>query len=1287
MRSSRSRTNANSSANAASGGQQADNNKTIYPPNCKEISEDLSTDDLVRRLKDISMAFQQLNQDDDNSQYIPLALSFSSDFYLEHQSRDVRLLVACSLADVFRVYAPNAPYQSEELIKKIFRFFIQQLKGLQDPKHPTFKRYFYLLENLSWVKSFNVCIDYEDSQSIFCELFSLIFSIVNENHSEKVKNFMIDMLTPLILESDATSPELMEIMFTQLIEPKKSHAKHACLLAREVIKKSIKTLSPYLVNYLATAVTSEISPNGEESLDSNANSHKNACNNQQSANYFKKNISGICDLIYELNKVVPETMQDFLPQLEYKIKSNDEKERCEFTKLLARLFSDKDSNLANMYSELWKCFLGRFKDISATVRIRCVQYSMHFLVNHPEMKDDVTEQMKQRQHDQDENVRHEVVMAIISAARKGMDNINEDLLEFVKERTLDKKFKIRREALYGLAQLYRQYLLGIKPEGPAPVTDAGINAVKKLTWIKNKCLHNYYQTSLEDKLLVERIVHTCLIPCSLPLEERVKVLYTFYVTIDAHAARAFNEMLRQQQFVRRQVCDILEVMREPSGAAKDAALKRKVQICSRSLLEPVKTEEYIMKLIENLEKNNTLRDHLELIVGSANQASYDENGTFVAPPSSATIEQSAREILRSLGYPVQTNSFYMIIKNLMERVAPIMIDHEGILQIFNFVSDSLIGDGELDSKMGTANSAKRGLELILSFANVFPTLFHGKEPYNSYLLPFLWLENSNHKIAEIVLQILAAIGNRPFSKPSRNDSVTSLPFWAQPSDVVPRIINNCILTASSPKQAKYAIQCLNSVISSEQEKDKIFGQILDSIKAAGLTLDGSHFRTHLVALGMIATCGGQNKYPAVLKSIISKFVVQNLIMKDTRSDIEIKAQERSEASIASENFDFEQSLDRCSEEVKCKIEGIKLMVRWIQGMKLNLLTVTNNDDLRDKYVASAQNTLQLFKTIIQNGGDLNEKELAGTTTEKAHLRLAAALSMLRIVANDCITAEKPNKNNSDGDSVDKSDNLSLKKTSAAVSTLITPPQLHVLATALIDQQEFVREKFSLKLHKKLSSLELGLEFLAIFSLGGYFPSDSSFHKKLQTYLLNNLTKRRELIKTNDKLQQLIHPDSTMPFVIHLLAHMPFYERYDDVEQLEVVKECLWFIMEPMVFKNENYSFTFFKKTFESIKTCIDKVTAPTDDGPLSPTAKLINYKLYCACDLALGLVMSKTQNFALKESPVKPQLHSKYYTRSKMVVENNHKCYLPESMQFPPPKRCGLETEILGKMNKKVKRG
>lgn len=82
--------------------------KVEYPSGCKEINEDLPTDDLIRRLKDIAMAFQQMSQEDNNEIYIPLALYLATDFFLEHSSRDVRLLVACAIADVFRVYAPNA---------------------------------------------------------------------------------------------------------------------------------------------------------------------------------------------------------------------------------------------------------------------------------------------------------------------------------------------------------------------------------------------------------------------------------------------------------------------------------------------------------------------------------------------------------------------------------------------------------------------------------------------------------------------------------------------------------------------------------------------------------------------------------------------------------------------------------------------------------------------------------------------------------------------------------------------------------------------------------------------------------------------------------------------------------------------------------------------------------------------------------------------------------------------------------------------------------------------------
>lgn len=131
-------------------------------------------------------------------------------------------------------------------VKTIFLFLITQLSGLKDPKDPAFKRYFYLLENLAYVKSFNMCFELEDCQEIFCALFHLMFKIVNDEHSSRVKSFMLDVLCPLITESDMVSNELLDIILMNVVEPNKTHRKNAYVLAKELIVKTSDTLEPYI---------------------------------------------------------------------------------------------------------------------------------------------------------------------------------------------------------------------------------------------------------------------------------------------------------------------------------------------------------------------------------------------------------------------------------------------------------------------------------------------------------------------------------------------------------------------------------------------------------------------------------------------------------------------------------------------------------------------------------------------------------------------------------------------------------------------------------------------------------------------------------------------------------------------------------------------------------------------------------------------------------------------------------------------------------------------------------
>lgn len=51
----------------------------------------------------------------------------------------------------------------------------------------------------------------------------------------------------------------------------------------------------------------------------------------------------------------------------------------------------------------------------------------------------ITEYLKVRSHDPEEAIRHDVIVTIITAAKRDLALVNDQLLGFVRERTLDKR--------------------------------------------------------------------------------------------------------------------------------------------------------------------------------------------------------------------------------------------------------------------------------------------------------------------------------------------------------------------------------------------------------------------------------------------------------------------------------------------------------------------------------------------------------------------------------------------------------------------------------------------------------------------------------------------------------------------------------------------------------------------------------------------------------------------------------------------------------------------------------
>ena len=71
----------------------------------------------------------------------------------------------------------------------------------------------------------------------------------SDEHSGKVKSFMLDVLSPLITEADFVSNELLDIILVNIVEPQKTQRKNAFMLAKELIVKTSATLEPYIQGF------------------------------------------------------------------------------------------------------------------------------------------------------------------------------------------------------------------------------------------------------------------------------------------------------------------------------------------------------------------------------------------------------------------------------------------------------------------------------------------------------------------------------------------------------------------------------------------------------------------------------------------------------------------------------------------------------------------------------------------------------------------------------------------------------------------------------------------------------------------------------------------------------------------------------------------------------------------------------------------------------------------------------------------------------------------------------
>ncbi|XP_077461191.1 sister chromatid cohesion protein PDS5 homolog A isoform X2 [Stigmatopora argus] len=1102
----------------------AGDGKIIYPPGVKEITDKISNDEVVKRLKMVVKTYMDMDQDseEEKQQYLGLALHLASEFFLRNPNKDVRLLVACCLADIFRIYAPEAPYTSHDKLKDIFLFITRQLKGLEDTKSPQFNRYFYLLENLAWVKSYNICFELEDCNEIFTQLFKTLFSVINNSHNQKVQLHMMDLMCSIILEGDGVTQELLDTILINLIAAHKNLNKQAYDLAKTILKRTVQTIETCIANFF-----NQVLVMGKSSV-SDLSEH-------------------VFDLIQELFAIDPLLLTSVMPQLEFKLKSNDGEERLAVVRLLAKLFGAKDSELASHNRPLWQCFLGRFNDIHVPVRLECVKFASHCLMNHPDLAKDLTEFLKVRSHDPEEAIRHDVIVTIINAGKKDLNLVNDQLLGFVRERTLDKRWRVRKEAMMGLAQLYKKYCLH---------HEAGKESALMISWIKDKLLHIYYQNSIDDKLLVEKIFAQFMVPHSLETEEKMKCLYYLYACLDTNAVKALNEMWKCQNMLRGLVKELLDLHKLPVSEANNTAMFGKLMNIAKNLPDAGKAQDFMKKFNQVLGEDEKLRVQLEMLISPT--------------CSCKQAELCVREITRKLTFPKQpTNPFLEMVKFLLERIAPVHIDSEAISALVKLLNKSIEGTADDDEEGVTPDTAIRsGLELLKVLSFTHPTAFHSSETYES-LLQCLKMEDE--KVAEAAIQIFRNTGQKIETELPQIRS-TLIPILHQKAK------------RGTPHQAKQAVHCIHAIFNNKEVQ---LAQIFEPLSRSLNADVPEQLITPLVSLGHISMLA-PDQFASPMKSIVANFIVKDLLMNDR--------------SVGNKNGKLWTTDEEVSPEVLAKVQAIKLLVRWLLGMKNNLSK-------------SANSTLRLLSAMLVSEGDLTEQKKI-SKSDMSRLRLAAGGAIMKLAQEPCY------------------------------HEIITPEQFQLCGLVINDECYQVRQIFAQKLHLALAKLSLPLEYLAVFALCAKDPVKERRAHARQC-LLKNISVRREYIKQNSLTQEYV-----VPFMIHLLAHDPDFTKPQEYDQLKDIKECLWFMLEVLMTKNENNSHAFLRKMVESIKR--------TKDAQCPEDIKA-NEKLYIVCDVALFVIASKSTACHL-DCPNEPFICPKFFLALDKDFKND-KEYLAADMR------------------------
>ncbi|GEQ72003.1 hypothetical protein JCM33374_g5689 [Metschnikowia sp. JCM 33374] len=1009
------------------------------------LGNSIPTKELIARLSKIADELSAVDQEKAVlDEYRDLAKNLANPKLIKHKNTGIQAFACCAISDIIRLYAPDAPFTTEEL-SDIFRAFFSQFSHLWDEENPYFLQQAYILKRLVEVRSVVLIGDLHDSQQLVSLLFETMYNLATKGFPSKLEPLASEMLAETISETDFIPQDVVSLIIKRLTVSADS----------QLMNGSSNISNPAFVFSLAICESNSdkmarsVAQLFSEMLDESA---KLTHANDRRAPF--KALEKIHLSSVQIWAHVPDLLASVMGLISDELNSDDENIRALATRTIGKMLSSSSKvriensavTFVSYHRDTWTNWLKKSSDSSSMVRSTWVEQipDILSLETTSEINTELSSGLSKCLIDYSEKVRLSTCKAIeslpFSVTLKKVCNAS--ILKTFFSLIREKNPEIRNSAINVVADLYNSCMISrVKNqvidlggmdskeyEDVLGMIVSGIpNNILQLVFIGDKSITTAVDIALFEKLL----------PFDDSAEVRVRRLCYLLKELEEKSKQAFNAIANRQKKNVDTLLKYLDLAEEyasnpPLDAEDKENSSSKKNTDEKFLIQVDKIVKWLSvqfpdglssyECIETFLKLRNMR-FINLLKNCVNsQSDYK------------TVKNSAKELLSKLsdaksikvakGNPqVSTTDMVSNFKILLYRSSIIFHNKSNITELIQISQDESL------EILPAAN------DLINMISTNSPGVFK-----NHIKTLAKMVTTETHKTVKISLlrSLYHVLEKFPHSFPDEQSFFDRLHLLA---------------TEGSHLQAKYSLK----IIGCYESKESLVSQVLEAILP--LNPESTNFASHLSAVAETYLID-----PFALashSSNINSIIVEDVLKKNRMGLAE------------------EEALTHLEWISDSQLEENPILVEKLVSIRLianKLRYIASSETTDSATLLAAEKPINLFANIVSNNGEIvkaskDESMLATPNCYRSRLKLTSGLMLLKL-------AKYPRLN-----------------------ALISLDAIRKLTRLLLDENLQVREAFLRSLQKSLQEKRISERFLHLMFFMGHEP-DLKLKKSVETWLLS-----------------------------------------------------------------------------------------------------------------------------------------------------------------------------------------